>query len=94
MEWYNKFKVGQEVRVVEKIQDWRFNGRGGATWVCQMDRTINKVFRIIDINADRGYLLNTSGIGLEWNYWYPVESLQEPAFVGEQLLFDFMSEAT
>ncbi len=95
MKRYEKFKVGQKVRVVEKVQRWRFNGGGGADWAYQMDKTIGKVFEIIEIDKYIGYRLETRDFNnYDFNYWYSVESLQKSVLVGEQLLFSFMSEAT
>lgn len=91
MKWYKKFKVGQEVRVVEKVVIWRFDNGGGAGWNINgtMDKTVGKVYTIISIDNSIGYLLNTKeAVGS--NYWYPVDALQESVKVGEQLLFDFM----
>ena len=95
MKWNEKFKVGQRVKVVKKIESWRFNnfsggyGGGGADWVSGMDKTIGKVFKIINIDTDIGYRLGTKKFTYSpYNYWYPIESLQ--VSVGEQLLFNFM----
>ena len=98
MKWYDKFKVGQEVRVVEAITSWRFdnwNGDGytgrGAVWTPDMDKTIGKVFTIIFIDSDIGYKLETrKDTYYKYNYWYPAESLEEINVKGRQLLFDFM----
>ena len=95
MEWFDKFKVGQRVRVVRKISFWRFEdfnngmkGRG-ANWAYEMDGTIGKALEIVYIDTDIGYRLGTEKVTpSQYNYWYPVESLR--AIVGEQLVFDFM----
>lgn len=88
MKWYEKFKVGQNVRVVKKVMNWHFDkytggSRGrGADWVYGMDKTIGKVYRIVRIDADVGYRLETDKVPpSKYNYWYPVESLQ--GLVGE-----------
>ena len=98
MKWYEKFKVGQKVRVVKKVTSWRldnYNGDGhtgrGATWVSDMDKTIGKVSTIIFIDTDVGYRLETrKDTHYKYNYWYPVESLEEVNVKGRQLLFSFM----
>ena len=84
MKWYEKFKVGQEVRVVRKIIKWM-----GASWVEEMDKTINRVYKIKDGDGDIGYLLDTTN-DIRRNYWYPSESLA--CVVGRQLEFSFMQE--
>ena len=91
MEWYNKFKVGQGVKVVKKVVRWKFDNGGGAGWNTGgfMDKTVGKVYTIVSIDNYIGYLLSTrDAVGS--NYWYPVVALQESVKVGEQLLFDFM----
>ena len=97
MKWYEKFKVGQEVRVVRKTAKWRFDnwegcglsGRG-AEWTGDMDKTIGKVYEIIEINTDVGYKLATmKDTHYEYNYFYPIESLA--CIVGRQLEFAFMN---
>lgn len=101
MRWYDKFKVGQRVKVVKKIGSWRFagfcNGNGftdrGATWVWDMDKTIGGVFEIVKIDSNVGYRLGTKeSVGYDYNYWYPVESLEAENVKGQQLLFNFMKE--
>lgn len=100
MKWFERFKAGQEVRVVKAITSWRFDnfngdsltGRG-ATWVSDMDKTIGKVFTIIFIDSDIGYRLETREYThYKYNYWYPAESLEEINVKGRQLMFNFMSE--
>ena len=94
MKWYEKFKVGQKVKVVRKVDVWSFNERGGASWVSGMDNTIGKLYEIVQINKDVGYQLltdETAGDTFYYypmNYWYPLESLGH--IKGEQLLFSFM----
>jgi len=98
MKWYKKFKVGQEVKVVRKINVWQFDnhrtgflmGRG-ASWATEMDMTIGKIFKIVNIDTDVGYRLETRKVNsIGYNYWYPVEALQ--ALAGKQLEFGFMNE--
>lgn len=98
MKWYEKFRVGQEVRVIKKVITWHFEnfiGHGmagrGASWVYDMDKTIGKVLEIVEIDKDVGYRLDTIK-EFGYNYWYPVEALQESVLVGEQLLFGFMNK--
>jgi len=87
MKWYEKFKVGQEVRVTKKVAAWRFPNDGGCSWARDMDKTVGKTYKIIKINRSVGYLLDTyDNVG--YDYWYPAESLQ--LLVGVQLLFSFM----
>lgn len=87
MWWYEKFKVGQKVKVVKKVATWRYGSNYGISWNnFLMDKTIGKVYKISEINKDVGYRLRTSVIDGS-DYYYPVESL---AYVkGEQLVFDF-----
>lgn len=95
MKWYEKFKVGQRVRVVKKVVRWRYDnysGDGytgrGASWVVDMDGSIGKVYKIIDIDSDVGYLLEPDKRAFnQGGYWYPVEALR--GLVGEQLTFSF-----
>ena len=87
MNWYEKFKVGQKVRVVKKVNHW-----DGADWVTEMNQTMGKVYKIVQINKGVGYRLSTQ-IRVDfsrtlWDYYYPVESLA--CVKGEQLLFSFM----
>jgi len=89
MQWYDKFKVGQEVKVVKKVTVWRFPNAGECSWARDMDSTIGKTYKIIVIDKSVGYQLDTEG-ELGYNYWYPVESLVD--IKGRQLLFDFMSQ--
>jgi len=93
MQWYEKFKVGQRVKVVKKTGDWNYGIRNGWNLDGHMDNTIGKVYEIIRINNSLGYLLAT-GKQTGQDFWYPVESLEEINVKGRQLLFDFMSEAT
>ena len=92
MQWYEKFKVGQQVKVVKKIVMWKFDDGGrGCSWTVNMDETVGKVYEIIVIDKDVGYQLNTQLSDryndYKYDYYYPVESL---AGVGGQLLFSFM----
>lgn len=94
MKWSNKFKVGQEVKVVKKIASWDYaQGYGRTDWVDDMSQTINKIYKIIEINERIGYKLHTqlktrsfSFPNTLYDYWYPVESLQACVSVGQQLL--------
>jgi len=87
MKWYDKFKVGQEVRVVKKVLVWRFPNKGGCSWAPDMDRSIGKTYQIIVIDKSVGYQLDTEN-EFGYNYWYPIESFSKPK--GVQLLFSFM----
>lgn len=95
--WTPKYKVGQEVRVVKKIDTWHYNGHGmGWNKSGTMKGTIGNVYTIIDIEKGCGYQLNTQ-VGMElgsmkWDFWYPDESLKLKSVKGEQYLFDFMKE--
>ncbi len=94
MEWYNKFKVGQKVRVVRGVSNWVYSMEQTNWNNKYMDRTIGQVYEIKEISRERGYKLHTQ-IPVDWcdklyNYWYPAESLESPIKVGEQLLFSFM----
>lgn len=53
MKWYDKFKVGQKVRVVKKIQEWDYDDMGASWNDGGMDKTMSKVYKIIrfDIQA-------------------------------------------
>lgn len=84
--WYDKFKVGQRVRVVKKVKRWDYGIRTG--WTDNMDKTLNKIYEIIDIVPPCGYLLKTNIGAWGDDYYYPVESLRSVA--GEQLVFSFM----
>lgn len=100
MKWYEKFKVGQEVKVVKKIASWTFVNGGGTSWTSpEMDKTIGKTYKIKTVKKTVGYQLLTEkdfpyehddmGGEIGFNYWYPVESLA--CVKGEQLLFNFMN---
>ena len=90
MKWYEKFKVGQKVRIIKKVSTWILPGGGGTKWSSRyMDGTIGKVYEIRRIDRGIGYQLGT-GIEGGMNYWYPVESLAPERVKGEQLLFSFM----
>ena len=96
MEWYKKFKVGQKVRVVKRVDNWNYAGKQTGWNRQYMDRTIGQVYKITKISRETGYRLETQipadwGVGL-YDYWYPAESLESPIKVGEQLLFSFMGE--
>ena len=82
MKRYEKFKVGQEVRVVRKIAVWQ-----GASWVSGMNKTMNKIYKIKDVDEYIGCLLDTANDAGR-SYWYSSESLA--CVVGQQLLFSFM----
>lgn len=84
MEQHEKFKVGQDVRVVRKVKSWP-----GASWVSGMDKTINKIYKIKQTDGYIGCLLDTVNDAGR-SYWYSPESLA--CEVGKQLLFDFMKE--
>ena len=91
MNWYEKFKVGQEVRVVKEVPHWEFPNGGGCSWnneINKMHKTVGKVYKIIDIDKFTGYQLDT-GNELGMDYWYPVDSLDSVSVVGRQLLFEF-----
>ena len=95
--WIPKYKVGQEVRVVKKIDTWHYNGHGmGWNTNGQMDGTIGKVYTIMEIDKGCGYKLNTQVIieysHMKWDFWYPDEALKLKTVKGEQYLFDFMKE--
>lgn len=89
MKWYEKFKVGQKVRVVRKVDSWNYGGR--TDWVENMNQTIGKTYKIAEIDKYIGYRLCTqlkTGFSSFYNYWYPLKSLA--CVKGEQLLFSFM----
>lgn len=85
MKWFGKFKIGQKVKVVKKIGQWN-----GVLWAEKnMNRTINKTYKIIQIDPTHGYQLFTEGeFRFGQNYWYPEESLV--CVKDTQLLFNFM----
>jgi len=94
MKWYEKFDIGQRVRVIKKVDFWHYDGLYGGgivAWQREMDKTIGNIFEIVGIDIDVGYRLETKHTN-DWNYnfCYPAESLQ--GLVGEQLLFNFMQE--
>lgn len=91
MKWYEKFRVGQKVRVVKKVAAWKLPG-GGTTWNSRfMDRSVGRVYKIVEIHKGTGYRLETRK-ELNYAFWYPVESLEEINVKGKQLLFNFMNE--
>lgn len=101
MKWYKKFKVGQEVRVIQKVSYWRLPEGGGSSWNPRyMDKTIGKVYKIIEIKKQTGYKLftqidagdNSHVLYRFVDFWYPAESLEEINVKGKQLLFNFMNE--
>ena len=84
-----KFKVGDKVKVIKKVEDWKM-----CSWNnIYMDGTIGRVYKIILVREDIGdYKLETKIEGKrcdDYNFYYPQESLQS---VNEQLLFKFMYE--
>ena len=95
MQWYEKFKVGQQVKVVKRVGCWVFprpHG-GGCNWTSDMDETVGKVYKIVEIDKFVGYRLDTQISDIyypddaeKYDYYYPVESL---AGVGGQLVFSF-----
>lgn len=88
MKWYEKFKVGQKVRVVRKTKTWEFPDGGGCDWNSDyMNQTIGKIYRIVEVNKKVGYRLETY-FEIGSDYFYPVDSLA--GVKGEQLLFSFM----
>ncbi len=91
MKWHEKFKVGQKVKVVKEVVSWELTNGGGAGWELsgRMDKSIGRVYEIIEIDMGLSYKLSTRD-ELEWNYWYPAESLEAVNIKGRQLLFDFM----
>ena len=89
MEWHEKFKVGERVKVVKKVSRWKYGN--SVTWNLEgdMDSTVGKIYKIVQINRDIGYqLLTKYDTYHKQDYWYPVESLR--TLVGQQLLFSFM----
>ena len=87
MKWYEKFKVGQKVKVVKKVNHW-----DGADWVENMNQTVGKIYKVAKIDKSAGYRLSTqipvAFSATLWDYCYPIESLS--CVKGEQLLFNFM----
>ena len=84
MKWYEKFKVGQEVKVTRKTGNWNYGE--SASWVYQMDTTVGKVYKIERIDKYFGCRLASTD-GPFSGYWYPIEALQ--IITGQQLLFEF-----
>ena len=91
-EWYDKFKVGQEVRVVKKVASWKVGGQTTKWNIAgDMDITIGKIYKIKQIGKRVGFQLWTEkDVKYKCNYWYPVNALQ--VLVGRQLLFNFMTK--
>jgi len=89
MNWYEKYKVGQKVKVVKKVESWGYpDYQYGATWACAMNETIGNVYEIVKIDKKIGIQLSTN-FRLLTSYWYPVESLADAKVKGEQLYFDY-----
>ncbi len=92
----DKFKIGQRVRVVKRVNGWSYYGKH-TPWDDKMDGLIGLEFTIIyiskvdDFGGCSGYRLNTQE-KIEWDCWCPEESLKAEIVVGEQLQFDFMEE--
>ena len=93
MNWYEKYKVGQKVKVVKKVESWGYPDYWyGATWARAMNETIGNVYKIVGIDKKIGIRLLTKSeslSSLKYNYWYPVESLADVKVKGEQLYFDY-----
>ncbi len=97
MEWYEKFRVGQEVKVVKCVQEWNY---GMLTYWNNkyMDGTVGKIYTIQEIRKNTGFNLNTrisferNGQNSFWDYFYPAESLESVKVKGQQLMFSFMKE--
>lgn len=91
MKWFEKFKVGQKVKVIRKATHWIYGGTS-VSWNSEaMDKTIGKIYKIDFIDKSAGYRLST-GVELGFDYYYPVESLASVKVKGKQLLFNFMKE--
>lgn len=91
MKWYEKFRVGQRVRVVKKVMNWDYDLP--MSWNSEgiMDKTVGRVYKILTVDRVLGYALDTRN-DVGGMYWYPVESLEEENVKGRQLLFNFMKE--
>ena len=90
MKWKPKYKVGQKVRVVNKISFWKYEWECG--WVDVMDNSIGNVYQIESIGGE-GYLLKTEGFnGMIYNYCYCERSLKLVSVPNQQLAFPFMME--
>lgn len=87
MKWYERFSVGQKVRVRRKTLTWNYGFPTSWNTYGYMDKTIGREYVILRIDKDIGFLLGTNK-DVERNYWYPLESLTYNK--GQQLLFDFM----
>lgn len=90
MIWYEKYKVGMEVKVIKKVDSWNY-GCGEIRWNKHMDKTINRVYEVVDIDEDCGCKLFTRKY-IGYNFWYPLEYLAYFWPNGQQLVFDFMIE--
>ena len=93
MNWCEKYKVGQKVKVVKKVKSWGGPMYSyGAHWPQAMNETIGNVYEIVEIDKKTGIRLLTKSESLNslrYNYWYPVESLADVKVKGEQLYFDY-----
>lgn len=81
-----KFKVGDKVKVMRKP---RITEKWGDCWMCEMSDTVGQTLTVIYVYGD-GPMYTLSPIRLR----YPECVLQNEIEVGQQLTFDFMSEAT
>ena len=93
-----KFKVGQRVRIIKKVDSWTYYGIRTPWWAGLNDNNdgIGNVYTIIAIAGKggidfcSGYRLNTETFECDWNAFYPEESLEAEIEIGQQLLFSFM----
>ncbi len=76
-------KVGDKVKVVRR------SIRGELYWSPSMDRTIGKVYTVLEISLQWGLRLNTE-LDTSYNYLYPPKGVSKIKIRGQQLLFNFM----
>ena len=73
------FKVGDKVRVMRRSLP------GEVYWAFVMDRSIGKIFRVIEVSRGGNLLLDDG-------YYYPVGGVIKVNVKNAQLVFDFMLE--
>lgn len=89
------FKIGDRVRVIKRVDSWAYNFIW-TPWDSTMDRTLGKVYTIIEIAihgedfANSGYRLNTADFD-GWNAYYSEHCLA-PEHKPGQLEFPFMGD--
>lgn len=80
-----KFKIGDRVKVIRK------SVQGEIFWSYLMNKTIGKIYTVLEVNPRTGNLNLNTELDTGDNFWYSPKGVDKISTKNQQRVFEFMS---